>query len=56
MKKPLFIKPTKKYVRDPWIKIEKLLNIDKDQAKRTLNIHQRQKSLQEFQSWLETDC
>ena len=30
-KKELFIKPTAKYVRDPWIKIEKLLNMDKDQ-------------------------
>ena len=35
-KKGIFIKPRakyQKYVRDPWIKIEKLLNIDKDQAK-----------------------
>jgi len=30
-KQLLFIEPTAKYVRDLWIKIQKLLNVDKDQ-------------------------
>ena len=33
-KKLLFAKPTRKYVRDPWIKIAELLQISPEQAKR----------------------
>ena len=33
-KKMLFAKPTRKYVRDPWLKISELLGVSVDQAKR----------------------